>query len=63
MESISTLSVKDCNRKTQIGERTIRDAVASGALAAIKLGQRRIRIRPEALEAWLKALETGSSAA
>lgn len=46
---------------TQIGERTIRDAVHSGKLPAIKLGQRRIRIRPQALEAWLKDLEQGGA--
>jgi excisionase family DNA binding protein len=58
---ISTLSVKDAMHQTQIGERTIRNAIDAGDLAAIKLGERRIRIRPESLEQWLKFLETGGS--
>ncbi len=61
MNAVSTLSVKECIQMTQIGERTIRDAVHSGKLPAIKLGQRRIRIRPQALEAWLKDLEQGGA--
>jgi excisionase family DNA binding protein len=56
---ISTLSVKDAMHQTQIGERTIRDAIDAGKLAAIRLGERRIRIRPESLEQWRKSLETG----
>lgn len=59
MSAVSTLSVKDAMHQTQIGERTIRNAIDTGDLAAIKLGERRIRIRPESLEAWLKSLETG----
>jgi excisionase family DNA binding protein len=55
---ISTLSIKDAMRQTQIGERTIRNAVDLGDLKAIRLGQRRIRIRPESLESWLRSLET-----
>jgi excisionase family DNA binding protein len=58
MQTISTLSVRDAMNQTQIGERTIRNAIDAGDLAAIKLGERRIRIRPESLEAWLKSLET-----
>jgi excisionase family DNA binding protein len=61
MQTISTLSVKDAMRQTQIGERTIRDAIDAGKLAAIRLGERRIRIRPESLEQWLKSLETGGA--
>jgi excisionase family DNA binding protein len=56
---ISTLSIKDAMRQTQIGERTIRNAIHANELAAIRLGERRIRIRPESLESWLKSLETG----
>jgi excisionase family DNA binding protein len=52
-----TLSVKEAGTHTGIGQHTIRNAVADGSLTAIKLGKRRIRIRPSALEAWLTTLE------
>ena len=57
LESVKTLSVKGANLATGIGEHTIRAAIANDELAAIKLGQRRIRIRPQALERWLHSLE------
>ena len=53
----STLSLLEANKKSGIGQHTIRAAIASGELAAIKLGQRKIRIRPIALENWLQLLE------
>lgn len=61
MQPVLTISVKDANFSSGIGERTIRDAIDRGELKAIKLGKRRIRIRPEALEMWLKTLEAGLS--
>lgn len=61
MLQVETYSVKDAMRESQIGERTIRNAIERGELPAIKLGQRRIRIRPESLEVWLKSLETGGA--
>ena len=63
MEQVLTISIKDANRSSGIGERTIRVAIDRGELKAIRLGQRRIRIRPEALDAWLKSLETNTRAA
>jgi excisionase family DNA binding protein len=63
MQDISTLSVKDATRETKIGERTIRAAIDAGELKAIRLGEKRIRIRPESLEAWLKSLESQRVAA
>ena len=60
MQAISTISVKDATRETQIGERTIRAAINAGELKAIRLGEKRIRIRPESLADWLKSLEQGS---
>jgi excisionase family DNA binding protein len=53
-----TLSPADANKNTGIGLRTIYDAIHAGELPAVRLGERRIRIRPESLEAWLKSLET-----
>ena len=52
-----TLSIKEASEFARIGEKTIRSAVKSGKLPAIKLGVRRIRLREEAILAWLKALE------
>ena len=57
MQNLATFGVVQASRQTGIGQKTIRDAIHAGNLAAIKLGQRRIRIRPEALEQWLKSLE------
>ena len=59
MQSIETFTPKDANKKTGIGIRTIYNAIHSGELKAIRLGEKRIRIRPESLEAWLKSIETG----
>ena len=52
-----TLSLLEVNRQTGIGQHTIRAAVHDGSLAAIKIGKRKIRIRPESLELWLINLE------
>ena len=59
MQTINTLSVKDVNRETEIGERTIRAAIDAGQLKAIRLGEKRIRIRPDAVSEWLVSLEQG----
>jgi excisionase family DNA binding protein len=59
MQEIETLGVVEASKKIGVGQRTIRTAIDRGELRAIKLGERRIRIRPESLEVWLKSLETG----
>ena len=56
--AIETLGVVEASKKIGVGQRTIRDAIDNGALKAIRLGVRRIRIRPDALDAWLRSLET-----
>jgi excisionase family DNA binding protein len=56
-----TLSLLEANRESGVGQHTIRAAIANGKLRAIKIGSRRIRIRPEALEQWLKNLEQGNA--
>ena len=62
MQTINTLSVKDVNQQTAIGERTIRAAIDAGQLKAIRLGEKRIRVRPDAVADWLKSLEQGGTA-
>lgn len=52
-----TLSLLEANHQSGLGQHTLRAAVRDGTLAAIKLGQRRIRIRPESLNDYLKSLE------
>jgi excisionase family DNA binding protein len=57
----STFSLLEANKISGIGQHTLRAAVHDGSLAAIRVGHRRIRIRPEALELWLKNLEQGGA--
>jgi excisionase family DNA binding protein len=59
IEMLETYSVKEAVKKTKIGEETFRKAIAAKELPVIRLGVRRIRIRPEALQVWLKSLEQG----
>jgi excisionase family DNA binding protein len=59
MDPTQTYSPADANKRSGIGLRTIYNAIHSGALPAIRLGEKRIRIRPESFETWLKSLETG----
>jgi excisionase family DNA binding protein len=58
MQTISTYSPAEANKETGIGLRTIYTAIHAGELPAIKLGEKRIRIRPDALAEWMKGLET-----
>ena len=55
-----TVSVFEANKITCIGQATIRKAIDDGKLSAIRIGERRIRIRPESLERWVKSLEQDS---
>ncbi len=57
---LETLGVVEASKKIGVGQRTIREAIDRGELKAIRLGQRRIRIRPESLDIWLKSLETAT---
>jgi excisionase family DNA binding protein len=55
------LSVREAAALAGVGRTILYAAVGSGELPSLKVGRRRL-IRIESLEAWLKSLETETSA-
>jgi len=53
---VSLLTIKDVQEMTQLGRTTIYELMRDGRLPYLKIG-RSVRIRREALEAWLVETE------
>jgi len=53
---VSLLTIKDVQEITQLGRTTIYELMRDGVLPYLKIG-RSVRIRREALEAWLAETE------
>ena len=49
------LSVRQAARELHIAERTLRQAVRTGELAAYKLGERTFRVERRGLEEWVRS--------
>lgn len=56
MAEVSLLTIKDVQEITQLGRTTIYELMRDGVLPYLKIG-RSVRIRREALEAWLAETE------
>ncbi|MCC7019557.1 MAG: helix-turn-helix domain-containing protein [Ardenticatenales bacterium] len=56
MAEVSLLTIKDVQEITQLGRTTIYELMRDGRLPYLKIG-RSVRIRREALEAWLAETE------
>ncbi len=56
MAEVSLLTIKDVQEITQLGRTTIYELMRDGVLPYLRIG-RSVRIRREALEAWLVGTE------
>jgi excisionase family DNA binding protein len=55
MTPIESMSIREAARLAGCGEKLVRRAVRAGRLAALRLGERRLRITPGDLARWIES--------